>query len=294
MSYLSILLGLFTAFCWGTSDYLSRSSSAKVGPYRTTVYMHVFSILTIILLIPVLKPDFSFPPLVLVIFLAIGLINFFAFISLYRGFHLGVVSVVAPIAYSYPAVTTALAFILFGTVLSRLKLLALISVMIGVMLLSTKLSELRNYGRNGKLNIAPGAGYAAIAATSFGLVYTGLGLVTSMVGYVLPAIFLRILGGLYGFLFAPLLKESVRPERKLLTPSIIIMGILETLGLLSFTLGFSLDMNSLPIVTALSGMGGAFATSYALIFLRERLELNQIAGILLSIVGVFVLLYFSR
>lgn len=71
------------------------------------------------------------------------------------------------------------------------------------------------------------------------------------------------------------------------------MGILETAGLLSFNFGVSFGVSSLPVVAALSGTGGAFATSYAMMFLRERLELNQLGGILLSTIGVFFLLYLS-
>ena len=68
---------------------------------------------------------------------------------------------------------------------------------------------------------------------------------------------------------------------------------METVGLLSFNLGISFGSATLPVVTALSGMGGAFATTYAMAFLRERLESNQLVGILLSIAGVFALLYLT-
>jgi drug/metabolite transporter (DMT)-like permease len=294
MSYIPVLLGILTAFCWGTSDFLSRWSSAKVGPYRTTVYMHVVSIVTILLLVPVLRPSLSATPLMVFILLVIGAVNFFAFIFLYRGLHRGVVSVVAPIAYSYPAVTTVLAVLLLGARLTQESTLALASIMIGVILLSTKLSELyKSLSGNGLLRVVPGVGPAIISATSFGAVYIGIGYVTPSVGYFLPALFLRVLGGLFGFFFAPILRQSVRPDRHSINPTIVIMGILESLGILCFNLGVSFGSSSLPVVAALSGMGGAFATSYAMLFLRERLELNQVVGILLSISGVFVLLYLT-
>ena len=38
-------------------------------------------------------------------------------------------------------------------------------------------------------------------------------------------------------------------------------------------------------------MGGAVAASYGLAFLRERLEPNQVLGVMLALIGVFVLLY---
>ncbi len=294
MVYLPILLGALTAFCWGTSDYLSRRSSQKMGSYRTTVYMHVISIATLVLLLPVLRPSFSTSPNLILILVVTSLVNFFAFIFLYRGFHRGVVSVVAPIAYSYPAVTTVLAVILLGTVLSEIKILSLAGIMLGVVLVSTRFSELRSYTQGkGLLKLTPGVGSAVLSATSFGAVYVGLGFVTPFVGYVLPVLYLRGLGGLFGFLFAPVLRQSVKPNRHSITPVIIAMGILETAGLLSFNFGVSFGSSSLPIVAALSGMGGAVATAYAMTFLRERLEPNQVGGIVLSLIGVFSLLYLT-
>jgi drug/metabolite transporter (DMT)-like permease len=294
VSFLPVLFGALTAFCWGTADYMSRRSSQKVGSYRTVVYMHVVSILTLVVLIPILNPPLVISTNLAAIMVAASLLNFFAFIFLYRGFHRGIVSVVAPIAYSFPAVTTVLAVLILGAVLSGESILALLAVMTGVILVSTKFSELYGYARNHSgLKVTPGVGSAILSASSFGTVYIGVGYVTPKVGYYLPALFLRVLGGVCGFLFAPVLKESIRPNRQSINAIIVVMGILETIGILSFNAGVAFGASSLPIVAALSGMGGAFATTYALVFLRERLEFNQVFGIILSFLGVFALLYLT-
>src|SRR3989442_1983029 len=294
MAYLPVLLGALTAFCWGTSDYLSRSSSEKVGHYRTTVYMHVFSTATLILPLPLLRPDFVVSFGLVLALVAVSIVNFIAFIFLYRGFHHGVVSVVAPIAYSYPIITTIFAVIFLGVMLSGLRTLALAAVFLGGILLSTRFSELSRYLRGkGLVKVVPGVDSAVVAAVSFGSVYVVLGFVTPLVGYVLPVLFLRGLGAIFGFAFAPLLKQDVRPRRDIMTWTILLMGILETVGLLSLNLGISFGIGTLPELTALSGMGGAFATTYAMTFLREKLEPNQLVGILLSIAGVFALLYLT-
>lgn len=125
----------------------------------------------------------------------------------------------------------------------------------------------------------------------FGVSYIGLGYSIPLVGYVLPAIFLRVVAAAAGFLIAPLLKQEVRPSRTALSNTIIIMGILEAIGLLAFSYAVSQGGSALPVVTAVSGMGGAVAAAYGLIFLREHLELNQIIGVVLAMAGVFFLLY---
>src|SRR2546425_10138544 len=182
MAYLPVLLGALTAFCWGTSDYLSRSSSEKVGHYRTTVYMHVFSTATLILLLPLLRPDFGVSFELVLTLVAVSIVNFIAFIFLYRGFHHGVVSVVAPIAYSYPIITTIFAVIFLGVMLSGLRTLALSAVILGVILLSTPFSELSRYVRGkGLVKVLPGVDSGGGVPVSFRAVSVVLGFVPSSV-----------------------------------------------------------------------------------------------------------------
>lgn len=57
MSYLPVLLGLVTAVCWGTSDFLSRSQSQKVGQYNTAVYMCMTTLLMLLVLARLAQRD---------------------------------------------------------------------------------------------------------------------------------------------------------------------------------------------------------------------------------------------
>lgn len=292
MVYTSIVAGLTAALCWGTADYLSRSQSEKVGYYKTVVYSHIVTLAVLVVLVPVVSPSLevsTFPVLALV---AAGALNFVAFIFLYRAFHRGVVSVVAPVAYTYPAVTTVLSIAILGTFLSSARILAIAGIIVGVILLSTRFSELGAYLRgSGAPNLTAGIGSAVGSSFFFGVVYIAIGYAAPLVSVVVPAMVLRAVGTVAGFLLAPILHQKVGPSRLAFSRTILAMGVLEAAGFLSFTYGIAATGGSLPVVAALSGMGGAVAASYGLIFLKERLELNQFAGVLLSLLGVFVLLY---
>jgi len=154
------------------------------------------------------------------------------------------------------------------------------------------MSELRaSLSGKGAPNVTAGVGSAVGASFFFGVVYIGLGYSIPLIGYVLPAIFLRGAAAAAGFLLAPLLKQEVRPSRKALSNTIITMGILEAVGFLAFSYAIAQSGSSLPIVAAVSGMGGAVAATYGIFFLRERLEVNQVLGVALALTGVFTLLY---
>jgi len=292
MGYTPVVAGLATAFCWGTADYLSRYQSQKVGPYRTVLYTQAVTLVILLLLLPVFgfgPGPTLFPILALVL---AGAVNFAGFVFLYRALHVGVVSVVAPIGYTYPAVTVVLSALILGAVLSPAQDAAIAGVIAGVILLSTRFSELRTYfaGR-GPPNVTAGVASAVICAFLFGFVYLGLGYAAPVMSLVLPALVLRIVATLLGFTMAPVLHYDPRPSRLAISNTVIAIGSLEAAGLLTFTYGILSAGASLPIVAALSGMGGAVATLYGIRLLKERLEWNQFLGIAVALAAVFALLY---
>jgi drug/metabolite transporter (DMT)-like permease len=292
LAYLPILLGLATAICWGSSDYLSRRQSEKVGNYRTVVYSHVTTLFFLVVIVSLLQPAVTVVQFPVFILAVIGLVNFLAFIFLYRAFHKGIVSVVAPVAYTYPAWTAVLSVLILGTSLSQTTALGISAVIVGIVLLSTRFSELRLRAKEGSmLKLTAGLWQALLASFFFGLVYVGVGYATPVVGYALPPVLMRTVATLAGFGLAPILGQSIRPTRESLSNTVVAMGLLEAIGFISFNYGISLGTDSLPVVAALSGMGGAVAVLYAIYFLRERLERNQLLGIVISFIGVFTLLY---
>jgi len=254
--------------------------------------MHIMSFVILFALIPLLNPPLTITDWPASFLIAAGTLNFFAFVFLYRAFHRGVVSLVAPVAYSYPVVTTVVAVALLGVALAATRALAIAGIIAGLLLLSTRFSEIKMYMKgDGLPKLTAGVGWAGASALSFGMVYVAVGYATPLVGYFLPVLFLRGVGSAIGLVFAPAFHANIRPSRVSFSPTIIAMGFLESVGFLTFNFGVSLGADSLPVVAALSGMGGAVAAAYALVFLRERLEKNQLIGALLSFAGIFTLLF---
>ena len=292
MVNVSIATGLTAAFCWGTADYMSRGQSERVGYYRTIIYSQLVTLITVVVLVPAVSPALTLPLYPVLALLGAGVVNFVAFIFLYRAFHRGVVSVVAPVVYSYPAVTAVLAVAVLGASLSLVQGVVIAVIVAGVILLSTRFSELYLYFRgSGAPGLTKGVGLAVGASLCFGVAYIGIGYAAPFVSFVLPVLLLRIIAISAGIILAPVLKQEVRPSRLVFSRAMIAIGVLEAFGFLAFTYGVSASGSALPIVASLSGMGGAVAATYGLAFLRERLEPNQVLGVLLSLAGVFALLY---
>ena len=292
MVYLSVITGLVTALSWGTTDYMSRAHSERIGYYKAIIYSMLVTLIVLVPVTPLVSPHLVAPVLPLLALVIAGFLNFIAFTFLYHAFHTGVVSVVAPVAYTYPAVTTVLSIVVLKTFLSTVQTVAIAGIILGVSLSSTRFSELRQLlSGKGAPNLTAGFMPAATASLLFGTVYVGVGYAAPIVSVVIPVTVLRIVGISLGVLLAPTLGQNASPSKAVFSKGIIVMGVLEAAGFLSLTYGISVPGGSLPVVTATSGMGGAVAANYGLVFLKERLEPNQLVGVVLSILGVFTLLY---
>ncbi len=111
---MGIILGLAGAVCWGVADFLARFSSRRVGAYRTLLFMQAFGFvgLSVYLKWTHRLAQISAHGWQPWAFGAIaGLLNMVASLALYYSFQIGVMSVVAPVSSSYPALTVMLALL---------------------------------------------------------------------------------------------------------------------------------------------------------------------------------------
>jgi drug/metabolite transporter (DMT)-like permease len=167
--------------------------------------------------------------------------------------------------------------------------------MMGGVLVSTNLSDLRKMLSSRRRILSPGVGSAFLAALSFAVCWTAFGFATEKLGYLLPAIAIRGAAAVVGLAAAPLLGEKVRPVPGTWLRRLLAMSLLELIGVIVFNLGVTLSgsAGSIPILTVFGAMGSAITVVLAVAFLRERLELNHLIGIVLLIAGVVALLYLT-
>ena len=142
MVSVAVILGLVLAFCFGTSDYLSKGLTGKVGFYRTTIYTlavsGAFAIAPTLLLGIPRQPSYSDYALLALIAVS----TFMAFLFMYRGYQIGHLSIVSPTVNSFPIFSVFIAVFILKVSLSLEVLLALAGVILGILLVSTNVSSL--------------------------------------------------------------------------------------------------------------------------------------------------------
>jgi uncharacterized membrane protein len=295
LNIVPLVLGLVLAFSFGTSDYLSKAVTGMIGSYRTTLY--VLALSGIGALVPALELTSSFrvTPYFAGVLVLVAVSTFLAFASIYRAYRIGMLSLTAPIVNSYPAFAVVVSVVFLGVSFSLGAILALAVIILGIVLVSTNLSDLRKRIFTRHQPVAPGVSSALLAAAFFGVSWTLFGYASEHLGYLLPALAVRIGAAAVGLALIPVIKPEMGPTSGRWIRTILVMAVLETAGVVIFSLGVVIapSPSTVPILATFGGMSAAVTVSYAIVLLKERLEINHVVGVVSLVAGVVALLYLT-
>ncbi len=279
-----LFYGLATAFGYGTSDFVARQASHRIGHIQVLFYLDLIGFL---LLAPVavgLEGSVWRWSNAWWLLLGLGVVNTGASLCLYRSFEYGVLSVVSPIASSYPAVTAALAILFLGDRPGAPATLGIVCALGGILLLSR--------GGVHPANAPPRDARAGIVAAfgafaGYGVFYFALKYVVADVGPVTVATVVRLVGVAVLLAASAVHLLRVRGLPRPLWPHLASMGILDSFAFIAFNIGIL--GGSVAIVGTLSGLFSAVTVALAALVLRERLTRPQLVGVLAIFVGVVLI-----
>jgi drug/metabolite transporter (DMT)-like permease len=281
----SALLGLVAALSWGVHDFLARFPSRAVGPIPTVFAVTLAGLLVLTgwLLIAGGGIELVWSKLWLVA--VTGIVFAGATLALFAALALGPISIVAPIAGSYPALAMALA-LLQGSRPSLIQWLAVIAVMAGVLIVSRSGGHYEQSGDlpRGKLNTV--LGLALLASLGFAIALTAGQAAVPIFGDVQTVWLARCFGLLaIGAVYLWRAPRTSLPANWL--PLLGLMGCLDVAALGTITAAGNFP--SPEFATVVSSAFGAVTVILARIFLKEPVAPAQLAGIVLIFGGVAVL-----
>jgi drug/metabolite transporter (DMT)-like permease len=287
-----IVLGLASAFCWGSADFAARFNSRHIGAYRALFFMQFFGFALLSLYLS-WSGGFSrgvapgWHPWAMAA--VAGLLNVSASLALYHSFEVGTLSIVGPVSSSYPALTIALS-LLSGEHLQRVGGIGLAVTLVGVVLASTSFGSLQKKtleagGETSASPLSKGVGWAIAAALGFGLMFWFLGFhVLPVVGALVSVWVMRLTSIAALGLVAIPAGQNLKLPHGMVWWGLFAAGILDTSAFLANNAGMQLGQVS--VVSVLASLYGAVTVLLAWIFLRERLEISQWLGVIMIFVGI--------
>jgi len=280
-------MGLLAAVMWGGTDFLVGLNARAVGVKRAVYFGQAlgFCIMSLLLI--------AFPAFILksmsaslqvwLIGMGAALLTVSGALALSKAFALGKASIVAPLVTSYGVVTTLLSWAA-GEQISLIQLFCIALCVLGVILSSIHSDSKIPHTIQAGSSIA----YALLAAVFYGTSFWLQG------HYVLPVLgpvtmlWLAYLIGLMVLIVIVLRIEDglkIPPLKNCMTltgASLMNLG-----GFSSFAWGAV--AGSVSVVTVISTLSGGIAAILGYVFFKERLAKIQILGVVLVLLGAFVL-----
>ena len=265
-------------------DFLAGKSSQKSGPYQAAFLSVLFGLIITAVIYLIFIRDFGIPSLDIFIRLTILVLGLSAAqILFFKALSIGPIGIVATIGSAYSLVTVPLALGLLGEHLTTGQLVAVATIILGVILTSIQIG-----GKSVRLISKRGVLLALGAMIIWGISFAFLDPVVESLGwvkafsleYVLMVIWELVILGAMGIGF-----------RKLVAPGfnrlVVANSVAFLFGNAAFNLG--LEKGLVSIVTPISSAYPVITVLLTWIFLKEHLKRNQLLGIALVITGVIIL-----
>ncbi len=282
-----MIYGLLAAIGWGTTDFLGAVSGRRMGSLPALAVSQIAG--TILASILFLVHGTGFGPVsgLLWFVLANGVIAMTAYALHYRALELGPVAVVSPVGAGYAVVGFTLAVLLLDEHPGPTAILGGLITIAGVVLVSANLPKLLA----GLHEKPPGLWWALGSSLGFGVAGLLLGVIArDSNDWVVTLLSTRL--ALIAA-FAPLLwarRRTFHRLREAGAKAYVVAtaaGIFDLLGVAAYSAGAT--KGYLSVVLAASAIFPMIAVALSMIYLRERLVLNQYVGVVAVVGGLLLL-----
>ena len=288
---MGILLGLLTALSWGSSDFLARFATHRIGTLRTMLYMQFAGFILLTIFLPWLGgwghladgsgwQPWAWGALA-------GFLNCVATLTLYRSFEIGKLAVVAPISASYPVLTVLLS-LLSGEHLRMARAGGIICTLLGVVLVAGGEKAPEEGDIEGERHNGKGIGWALCSAIGFGFLFWLLGVrIVPSVGAAPTVWMIRLTSSVLTAALILAVRKSIKPPPGRVNVWILGMGLTDTGAFVMNNFGMQIEQ--VAVVSVLASLYGAVTVGLAAIFLREHVSRWQWLGIIAIFAGIFLI-----
>ncbi len=284
--FISIISGLGSMFAWGTGDVLAKKNTEKVGSFGLFLWVQIFGLIFNIVLFSFTRPAINLTSEIIILIFISAVVGCVSYLLIFKAFEIGNVAVISPINSAYTIFTIPTAFLLLHKTVSIGRLIAIIIVIMGVIIVATNFAELKK----GNLDLKRGVKEILIGIVLIGLVLIPLNdFILGKVDWIVFSLLGRVLGTIIAFtLFATKFRKSasLKMPKNALVP-VFIFSFLDFIAICFYQFGQS--HGNIIIVAPISSGFTVITVLLSVIFLKEKLSLTQVLGIIFTVTGIVTL-----
>jgi drug/metabolite transporter (DMT)-like permease len=285
----AVIFALVAFFGWGVGDVFNAIATRKIGSFNASFYGYfaglIFATFYIPFAIGSLK-EVTFSVIILTSVLTIcELIGFFFY---NEGLKTGTAPLIGTIGGSFTALVVILSFVFLGERLIIAQVISVIVIFIGLFFSVIHVSDLKK----SKAVFNRGTIYALIAMTGWAIYFTFIKIPVKEAGFFWPSYVTNIVGSAVFFITG--FRRIKLPKIKLQSgfPAVIASGILLTVGGFGFNIGVGQGLSS--VVAPIAGAYPALFALLSCLIFKDPITRQQKYGMVVTLVGIILLAYFSR
>jgi len=279
-----ILFAIIAFVGWGSGDVFGGLVSRKIKGYSAAFWLYLFSFLIASFFVPMFWSELSgISPQMWLLILALNLIVPIPTVALFEGIRLGNASLAGTIAASFAALTVVLSVIFLNDKLSVIQAIPVIVIFIGLIMSSLNFKSLSIKS----ILADKGVIYGLVAMLLWGIFYTFIRIPIREVGWFWPSYLssLSIPAILLYMRFKKIKLEKPRSFKMAMFS--LISTILLTGG--NYAYNFAVMKGQTAIVAPIAGSYPVLFVILSRFVFKDRLNKQQLVGILITGLGIVVL-----
>jgi len=285
MTLVATIAGFITLLFWGAGDYFTGKSGQKGNAYLTNLIVQTASLL---IFTPIMFwHGFYLPDAKELALTALVAAMFtLAFISFVKALSIGPFGVASPLSNSYSFITLVISIIFLGFQISQIKLLVLVSIILGVMLLAIDRTTFHIRSFHGSTVY-----FSLFTAVLWGIGFSIADIILKELTWYQFLFFINLFTVIFGFLYYRKALGSFPDWREFqyrYAPEAWLAGLLLTVG--SASLFMATEYTGSVVVPAVIGSAAPLVTSLiARVTDREQLSTFKRLGAFLVVIGLMLL-----
>jgi len=286
----SILAGLGSMFGWGISDFFAKKTIDRIGDIKTLFWAQTFGIIPIFIYFLINYQHIQIDISIIFITILFAIADAIGYLLFYKALEKGKVSIIGPILASFAAFSVLLSAFIFKEQISTIRWLMLGLVFLGIILTSIDIEALKD-GKIHKKDLIKGLPETLVAVVIFSIWYPLWdNFVSKTNNWILLVLIIRVFISIFVFIlsFAMNNKPVIKKDENDLWKFLALIGLFDGIAYLTLTWGYEATTLT-SVVTMISAAYSLPTLVLARIFLGEKLNKNQLFGVISIIVGLVLL-----
>ncbi len=278
-----IIYALVAMFGFGLSNGIMKVPARKMSGIKNILYRNIITSTSIGIAILFMPYYISWKYIAFAVFVSV--VGYIPLLTFYKALEKSDIGIVSPVANSAIVFTVIFSVILFGESLNIRQVLAIGVILAGIIFTSIDLNNFRR-----QQFMKSGIPFALITCVLWGLFFAISKVPINVLGPILSSFIFEFCGAVIAFFHLKLRKEKLDIPEGLIT-YLLYLGIFGAVAAVSYNIGLS--KSDISIVAAVTLANPIVAVMYGRIVYKEKLSLQQMTAIIVTIAGIIALSYFS-